>query len=282
VQERTKTYNAARIVSVRAQGSKHVMTIAFPQTGAAGRNDLDRVHIVLCRPTHPGNIGAVARAMKTMRLSRLRLVAPERFPAPEATAMAAGAEDVLEAATVFDTLDEALRDCPLVVGTSARARRIGWPVMSPSEAAERILEDAGRGSAVALVFGQERTGLTNEELDRCRAVVSIPANPDYASINLAGAVQILTYELMQTVLEQKQKVDTADVHAPPPATSEQLDHLYRHLEQVLVQTGFLDPANPRLLMRRLRRLFNRAALDQNEINILRGILTSVERSRDKR
>lgn len=280
MQERTKASETARIVSMRAGGAKHRMTSAITPNGHSRLDALEAVHVVLCRPTHPGNIGAVARAMKTMRISRLRLVAPERFPAPEAVAMAAGAEDVLEAATVFGTLDEALRDCPLVVGTSARARRIGWPVLSPSEAAERMLEQAVQGNAVALVFGQERTGLTNEELDRCRAVVTIPANPDYASINLAGAVQIVAYELQQTAL--KQGMVAANVSASPPATSEQLDHLYRHLEQVLVETGFLDPANPRLLMRRLRRLFNRAALDQNEINILRGILTSVQRSRDKR
>ncbi len=195
--------------------------------------------------------------------------------------MAAGAEDILEQAVVFGTLDEAVRDCPLVVGTSSRSRRIGWPAMAPSEAAARLLSEAVAGNAVALLFGQERTGLTNEELDRCHAVVAIPANPAYPSLNLAGAVQVLAYELLQAALKNEQAV-AGNGSDSPAATPEQLDHLYRHLEQVLVAIEFLDPANPRLLMRRLRRLFNRAALDQNELNILRGILTSVQRHRTKR
>lgn len=272
------------------------MTRPNPHRGGAGVGTaLRAVHIVLSRPTHPGNIGAVARAMKTMYLGSLRLVAPGRFPAPEADAMAAGAEDVLARARVFDTLDEAVRDCPLVVGTSARPRRIHWPALTPPEAAGRaLLAEAAGGNAVALVFGQERTGLTNQELDRCHAVVAIPANPAYPSLNLAGAVQILAYELLQAGLRADRETYRSGeaghengltvAGAPsgsPPATPEQLDHLYRHLEQVLIEIQFLDPANPRLLMRRLRRLFNRTALDQNELNILRGILTSVQRHRGK-
>jgi len=260
------------------------------RSGAGVGTALRAVHIVLSRPTHPGNVGAVARAMKTMHLDSLRLVAPHRFPAPEADAMAAGAEDILERARIFDTLDEAVRDCPLVIGTSARPRRIGWPTLTPSEAAGRALAEAAGGNAVALVFGQERTGLTNQELDRCHAVVAIPANPAYSSLNLAGAVQILAYELLQAGLSalpprgeghDNGRPAASALSGSPPATPEQLDHLYRHLEQVLVEIQFLDPANPRLLMRRLRRLFNRAALDQNELNILRGILTSVQRHRGK-
>lgn len=238
---------------------------------------LANVRIVLCRPTHPGNIGATARAMKTMGLAQLALVAPRRFPAPEASALAAGAEDVLAKAVVCTTLADAVQDCRLVIGSSARPRRIGWPTLNP-DAAARQLCLAAEGGPVALVFGQERTGLTNEELDRCQSVVVIPANPAYASLNLAGAVQVLAYELRRAALATASGMP-AGGNEGTPVTHEQLDHLYRHLEEVLIEVGFLDPANPRLLMRRLKRLFNRAGLDQNELNILRGILTEVQRSR---
>lgn len=245
---------------------------------AAGPAALARIRIVLCRPTHPGNIGAVARAMKTMCLERLYLVAPNRFPSPEASAMAAGADDLLDRARVCRTLEEAVQDCRWIVGTSARPRRIGWPTLGPSEAARQMIALAVDGP-VALVFGQERTGLINEELDRCHAVVTIPANPAYSSINLAAAVQILAYELLRAG-RRTGETSSAMSDSARPATHEELESFYRHLEEVLVTTGFLDPANPRMLMRRLRRLFNRALPDQNEINILRGILTSVDRSRD--
>lgn len=236
------------------------------------------VRVVLSRPTHPGNIGAVARAMKTMRLRHLWLVAPRHFPAAEANALAAGAEDVLAQATVCQTLAEAVRDCHLVVGASVRARRIGWPALTPAEAARRLIDATVTGS-VALVFGQERTGLTNDELDLCHAVVAIPADPDYSSLNLAAAVQILAYELLLAGTENRQKATDTGGTGSPVATQDELLHFYRHLEQVLVEIDFLDPANPRFLMRRLRRLFSRAGPDKNEINILRGILTAVQRSR---
>ncbi|TAM45115.1 MAG: RNA methyltransferase [Gammaproteobacteria bacterium] len=237
---------------------------------------LANIRIVLSRPTHPGNIGAAARAMKTMGLTRLALVAPKRFPAPEAAALAADAGDVLDRATVLSSLAEAVQDCRLVVGCSARPRRIGWPTMTPAEGARRLAEAAATGT-VALVFGQERTGLTNDELDRCHAVITIPANPEYPSLNLASAVQVLAYELRQTALAGASETGEGEA-AGSPVTQDQLDLLYRHLEEVLVEIRFLDPNNPRLLMRRLKRLFNRAGLDQNELNILRGILTEVERS----
>lgn len=239
-----------------------------------GLDALAHIRIVLNRPTHPGNIGAVARAMKTMCLGQLYLVAPHRFPAPEANALAAGAEDVLDHAHVCQTLEEAVRDCRLIIGTSARSRRIGWPTLDPSEGAKQMIAAAAEGS-VALVFGQERAGLTNEELDRCHAVIAIPANQAYSSINLAGSVQITAYELMRAGTRATPVADEM-LGSVQPATHEEMEHFYRHLEQVLAETGFLDPANPRLLMRRLRRLFNRAMPDQNEINILRGILTSMQ------
>lgn len=244
---------------------------------AVGRDALTRIRIVLNRPTHPGNIGATARAMKTMCLEQLYLVAPHRFPAPEAIALAAGAEDVLDRAHVCQTLEEAVHDCRLIIGTSARSRRIGWPTLEPSEGAKQMLVAAAE-DPVALVFGQERTGLTNKEIDRCHAVITIPANPAYSSINLAASVQIMAYELMRTGTRATPSADEI-LEPARPATHEETEHFYRHFEQVLVETGFLDPDNPRFLMRRLRRLFNRAAPDQNEINILRGILTSVQHKR---
>lgn len=253
------------------------MTSSHPEAGPVTAGVLANVRIVLCRPTHPGNIGAVARAMKTMGLAQLTLVAPKRFPAPEAAALAAGAEDVLAGAAVHATLADAVQDCRLVIGSSARSRRIGWPTLAPDAAARQLCR-AAEGGVVALVFGQERTGLTNDELDRCQSVVVIPANPEYASLNLAGAVQVLAYELRREALAAEPGMAVGGNEAAP-VTQDQLDHLYRHLEEVLVEIGFLDPANPRLLMRRLKRLFNRAGLDQNELNILRGILTGVQRSR---
>ncbi len=253
------------------------MTSNPPAAGSPTVRALANIRVVLSRPTHPGNIGAVARAMKTMGLAYLTLVAPKRFPSPEAAALAADAGDVLDGATVLPSLAEAVQDCQLVVGCSARPRRIGWPTLTPAEGARRLIEAAATGT-VALVFGQERTGLTNEELDRCHAVITIPANPEYSSLNLASAVQVLAYELRQKALAGTPEAGEGEASGAP-VNQDQLDLLYRHLEEVLVEIRFLDPANPRLLMRRLKRLFNRAGLDQNELNILRGILTEVQRSR---
>jgi TrmH family RNA methyltransferase len=239
---------------------------------------LSNIRIVLVRPTHPGNVGAAARAMKTMSLATLYLVAPQDYPSSEAGDRAAGAGDVLQRAVICETLDEALRDCHLVIGTSARRRRIAWPALDPAAGAQRLVQGAQRG-AVALLFGQERCGLTNAELDRCHHVVTIPANKSYSSLNLAAAVQILAYEIHRAATDASAAVATAGPDRP--VSSEEMQRFYRHLEAVLQQLGFLDPANPRLLMRRLIRLFNRAAPDQNEMNILRGILTAIEQQRAK-
>ncbi|MDH3513896.1 MAG: RNA methyltransferase [Gammaproteobacteria bacterium] len=242
---------------------------------------LSEIRIVLVRPTHPGNVGATARAMKNMSLRRLYLVAPEKFPSPLATDRAAGADDVLESAVICDSLDDAIRDCHLVVGTTARQRRIGWPTLDPAEGAHRLMHGAGRGP-VALLFGQERTGLLNEELDRCHFSVTIPADKEYSSLNLASAVQILAYELYRASLAgAAPPAKPEEVNDGRPASREDMQRFYEHLEKVLHHIGFLDPANPRLLMRRLMRLFNRAGLDDNEMNILRGILTSIEKHHDK-
>lgn len=228
------------------------------------------IRFVLFQPTHPGNIGASARAMKTMGFTDLVLVSPQSFPDPEARARASGALDVLERATVVGKLAEAVSGCGCVVGASARHRRIGMPELDPRECAQQLLRSAGSRPA-AVVFGPERSGLSNAELDLCQALLYIPGNPDYRSLNLAMAVQIVAWELR---CAQGIEINTPPPESPP-ARTEDLELFYEHLERVLLASGFLDPANPRHLMRRLRRLFNRARLDENELNILRGILAAL-------
>lgn len=237
------------------------------------------VRVVLVETSHPGNIGAVARAMKTMQLDDLHLVNPKLFPHAEATAMASGADDLLMRAKVWGTLEEAVADCGFCLGASARLRSLTWPVVNPKEAAERILSESER-HPVALVFGRERTGLTNEELSLCHELVHIPSNPDYSSLNLAMAVQVLSYELFMSsasgVAIAANAVDETGADGVL-ATSEEMNYFYQHLQQVMIDTGFLDPAAPRHLMRRLRRLFGRARPDTSELNILRGILTAINK-----
>jgi TrmH family RNA methyltransferase len=242
---------------------------------------LQRIRIVLVAPSHGGNIGGCARAMKNMGLTRLYLVAPEDFPGAEATARAVGAEDVLNDARVFAGLDEAIADCQLVVGTSARDRSIPWPLLAPAEAAPRLVQ-ASATREVAVLFGRERTGLSNDELDRCQWLLSIPSHPDFSSLNLACAVQVVAYEIWRAGGEGGSAIaEAAEPLGEPFAARAEVERMYRHLEQVLVETGFLDPHNPRLLMRRLTRLFNRVELTTNEVNILRGILTSVQQHRSR-
>lgn len=231
------------------------------------------IRIVLVGTTHPGNIGAVARAMKNMGVSDLALVEPRHFPHKDATARASGAVDVLENAVVTGTLAEALQDCVYTVGASARSRAINWPTLEPRECAARLLDES-RAGPVAAVFGPEKYGLTNEHLDLCDALLTIPTNPDFASLNLGMAVQVLTYELRAAGIDRDRPEYEPDA---PLATNEDMEHFYEHLENVLRDIRFLDPDNPRHLMRRLRRLFVRARPDQNEVNILRGILTAVDR-----
>ncbi|MCH7897898.1 MAG: RNA methyltransferase [Proteobacteria bacterium] len=234
------------------------------------------IRIVLVGTTHPGNIGAVARAMKNMGLSDLALVAPRYFPHDEATVRASGAHDVLENALRVETLQEAIADCVYVAGASARPRSINWPLLDCKDAAARLIDESANGK-VAAVFGPEKAGLSNSDLDLCHSLLTIPSNPDFSSLNLAMAVQVLTYEI-RAAQSEKRAVYEADA---PLATSEEMEHFYTHLERVLTDLQFLDPDNPRFLMRRLRRLYIRARPDQNELNILRGILTSVDRSREK-
>ena len=236
----------------------------------------NNVRVVLVRPTHPGNIGGVARAMKTMCLGSLYLVDPVDYLGQEARARAGGAQDVLLGSKRFASLAEALAGCRLVIGTSARARSIPWPTLDPSGAAQRLITEAREGP-VALVFGREKTGLSNAELDHCQYTVEIPSNREYASLNLACAVQVMSYELMRA-REKAASGQAGDWREAGVslARREDMDRFYRHLEAVLVESGFLDRSKPRRLMRRLYRLFNRACLDENELNILRGILTAVQ------
>jgi tRNA/rRNA methyltransferase/tRNA (cytidine32/uridine32-2'-O)-methyltransferase len=233
------------------------------------------VRFVLCDTSHPGNIGAVARAMKCMGLADLALVAPKDFPHPEATARAAGAEDLLARARVHATLDEALADRTLVVATSARRRTIPVPELAPRALAERLAGEAGT-TRCAVLFGAERTGLTNPQLDRASHLCVIPGDPAYASLNLAAAAQIVAYELRVAALAgaAPPRAAAAEDDAPP-ADAAEVEAYYRRLEQVLARSGFLDEDNPRHLMRRLRRLYGRAGLDQNEVRILHGIVSAL-------
>ncbi len=234
---------------------------------------LSRIRVVLSHTSHPGNIGATARAMKTMGLTQLHLVNPRLFPHADATARASGADDVLAAAKVCADLDEALAGCRLVVGASARSRSIPCPVIGPAECA-RMAADASSQGEVAMLFGCEQSGLSNSEIDRCQYLVQIPTNPDYGSLNLAAAVQILCYEVRVALLDLQDVNGASGVHVP--VSADEMERFYVHLEQTLVQLGFLDPANPRHLMRRLRRMYNRARPDENEVNILRGILSATQ------
>ncbi|MEA3413751.1 MAG: RNA methyltransferase [Pseudomonadota bacterium] len=232
---------------------------------------LSRTRIVLVETSHPGNIGAAARAMMTMRLERLCLVRPWTFPHPDAVARASGAAGLLENAMVCDSLDDALADCTLVIGASARRRSIPWPELTPRECAGKLREGTSGEGNVALVFGREKTGLSNEELDRCRYLVRIPCNPRFASLNLGSAVQVLCYELLLAAELPEPRVEDPDDIAAP---WEDVERMYTHLEETLMALRFLDPENPRHLMRRLRRLYHRAGLTNSEVRILRGILTA--------
>ncbi len=230
------------------------------------------IRIVLVGTTHPGNIGAAARAMKNMGLYDLVLVNPCSFPHADATARASGAEDILQATRVLSNLDQALADCCFVAGASARSRTIGWPTSIPRDCAARLTVESEHG-VVAVVFGPEKSGLTNEDLDRCHTLLTIPTVPGFSSLNLAMAVQIICYELRLQNLHAAE----SGVHRDAPlASGADLERFYVHLQQVLTDSGFLDPDNPRQLMRRLRRLFIRAEPDCNEINILRGILVALD------
>jgi len=237
------------------------------------------IRIVLVETSHPGNIGAAARALKNMRLEELVLLRPRQFPHPDATARASGADDVLARARVETDLQQALSGCGLVLATTSRERDQYFRVLDVREAARRLLEQAEH-SAVAVLFGSERAGLTNEELRYAHALLRIPANPDYASLNLAMAVQVVAYEVLCARLEREQRVAPAAQRSAALAGPEEMDRLYEHLTAVLQEIGFRDRTQSGThLMSRLRRLLQRAEPDTNEVNILRGILTAVQQRR---
>ncbi|EOC1347238.1 tRNA (cytosine(32)/uridine(32)-2'-O)-methyltransferase TrmJ [Cronobacter turicensis] len=243
---------------------------------------LQNIRIVLVETSHTGNMGSVARAMKTMGLTNLWLVNPLVKPDSQAIALAAGASDVIGNASIVDTLDEALAGCSLVVGTSARSRTLPWPMLDPRECGLKSVSEAAH-APVAIVFGRERVGLTNDELQKCHYHVAIAANPEYSSLNLAMAVQVVAYEVRMAWLA------TQDAQAPvhveeetPYPLVDDLERFYGHLEQVLLSTGFIRASHPGQVMNKLRRLFTRARPESQELNILRGMLASIESSRNEK
>ena len=242
---------------------------------------LEAVRVVLVDTSHPGNIGAVARAMWAMGLQRLSLVRPKRFPSADATARAAGADALLYHADVCDSLEHALADCAWVVGTSVRSRRLELPRLTPRGFAARAVEEVRRGQ-VALVFGREQTGLSNQELDQCQTVASVATNPDFNSLNLAAAVQVFTYELQLAFCGcARGSAPGSSDNGAGATTAAELEGLYTHLEQALADIGYYDPQSPKLLMRRLRQFYGRARPDRAELNILRGILAASQRAAGK-
>ncbi len=238
---------------------------------------LSRIRVVLCRPSHPGNIGAAARAMKTMGLSRLYLVEPKQFPDPEADTRATGAVDLLQNAKITASLNEALAGTVFVVALSARQRDLGPVLGAPRETVAKLLAEAGQGE-VALVFGNETMGLSNDEIQHCHAAVTIPTNPDFSSLNLGSAVQVLCYECRMAAFAEQPPLLVPGVtpFASPPASHDEVEGLYAHLETVMTETGFFNPAQPGRLLPKLRRLFGRVRLEKDEINILRGVLASTQ------
>jgi tRNA (cytidine32/uridine32-2'-O)-methyltransferase len=240
---------------------------------------LDRIRFVMVETTHTGNIGATARAMKAMGLSRLSLVRPRGLPDAEAVARASGADDLLAAASVHDSLVGALAGCRLVVGSSARLRAIEWPILEPADCAGILIREAAAGD-VALVLGRESSGLTNDELELCHFLAQIPADPGFSSLNVAAAAQVFAYEIR--CAHRAGRAEQAPVENRDIAPVEVLDGFHRHLTRTLVDIGFADPGQSRKLGRRLRRLFNRARPDLTEINILRGILSAAQGKKDPR
>lgn len=239
---------------------------------------LKNIRVVLCETAHPGNIGAAARAMKTMGLAQLALVAPRRFPDPQADWLAVDAADVLRGAQVYSSLDEALAGSALTVACTARPREVAVPMVEARAAAARMIEVA-RAQTVSLLFGNEKYGLTSAETAKCQLLATIPANPAYSSLNVAAAVQVLAYELRLAALGAT--VRERSGKPPEHATHEEIERFYEHLERSLLDAGFLNPRSPKKLMARLRRLFGRAQLEQEEVNILRGVVKTLARPKSR-
>ncbi|MFZ4834486.1 tRNA (cytosine(32)/uridine(32)-2'-O)-methyltransferase TrmJ [Rouxiella sp. Mn2063] len=239
---------------------------------------LQNIRIVLVETSHTGNMGSTARAMKTMGLTNLYLVNPLVKPDSQAISLSAGASDVIGNATIVDTLDEAIAGCSLVIGTSARSRTLPWPMLEPRECGEHSARTA-LSTPVALVFGRERVGLTNEELQKCNYHVCIPANPEYSSLNLAMAVQIIAYEVRVAWLAQLEAAKPQIEYAETPyPLVDDLERFYQHMEHVLLDIGFIRKSHPGQVMSKIRRMFTRTRPESHELNILRGILTSIEKN----
>ena len=230
---------------------------------------LSAIRIVLVETSHPGNIGATARAMKNMSMNQLYLVNPHVFPCADATARASGADDILASAVVCDSLNEAIADCSLVIGASARSRTITCPELNPRDCAEKVISDS-QHQQIAIIFGRENSGLKNHELDLCQYLLSIPSNADYSSLNLAAAVQVVCYELL-VASRQNQVIETTPPKIPP-ATTQQMELFYEHLLETLHDIEFIQSNKSDVIMRRLRRLYHRSQLDSKEVDMLRGIL----------
>jgi tRNA/rRNA methyltransferase len=238
------------------------------------QNIFDNIRIILCATSHPGNIGSTARAMKTMGFKHLYLVNPHKYPNEQATALAAGADDVLDFAIVTETLSQALVGCAFAVGMSARKRYLSHETVNAREAALQANKIAA-SQPVAFVFGTEMSGLTNAELDCCQLLAMVPANPEYSSLNLAMAVQLMCYELRMDALQGKLDVPAGEVLA----TNDELERFYAHLEETLLHIGYLNPNAPKKLFERMRRLYSRARLEKEEVNLLRGVLTLTKEPR---
>ena len=234
---------------------------------------LHSVRVVLVGTTHPGNIGATARAMKNMGIVNLALVKPKDFPSNEAIYRSKAAKDVLESAQIYENLEDAVSDCELVIGTSARGRKVPWPVLDPKDAADRVAVHS-ENNKVAIVFGREDRGLTNQELGLCNLHVHIPADPEYSSLNLSQAVQILVYEIRVSILKDQECEEYWDVDL---ATNEQTERLIDHMDELMKEVEFYDVQNPRKLLLRVRRFFKRSRIDVMEANIFRGLFAAIQK-----
>ena len=243
-------------------------------------NYSDSIKIVLVGTTHPGNIGAAARAIKTMGLSKLDLVCPKEFPSNEATYRSKAAKDILEKASVYETLLESVSDCEVVIGTSARNRKVPWPVLNPKNASLEINTAVKKSSKVAIVFGREDRGLTNEELGLCNLHVHIPTAKEYSSLNLAQAVQIITYEIRMSFMG-KENLENNQEWDVDLATSEQTERLIEHMDELMKEVEFYDTENPRKLLMRVRRFFKRSGIDVMEANIFRGLFSAIQKRLNK-
>lgn len=234
---------------------------------------LDKIRVILVEPSHPGNIGSTARAMKIMGLSQLILVKPKKFPDPKAYELASRADDILAKAFIAESLDEALIGCSLTFGMSARERIMTQTVVTPREAAVKIIDEYDQHSFIALVFGRENSGLKNYELERCPFQVKIPAIDQYSSLNLAAAVQVIAYEIFIASLGDRRLIKEEALNC---ATDEEMEGLFGHFERVLTEIKFFNPSNPRRMLPRIRQILNRARLDKEDVNLFRGMLVAIE------